>query len=178
MVSRDVWKTWPSGLSYDKNLGLRPLLLSTDSLEPCLSHGMGDHDQILHPHSTLNLNACVCPFILDHTTAHACRNISICICICTVLQQNIISIFVCMRQFVLHMYFSCLLKIHVFVTDIYCMLPISFSLANDSAQPGNGTIWLDDVRCQGHESDLEDCDHSPWAEHDCDHNDDVGVQCY
>ena len=48
MVSHAVWKTWPSGLSYDKNLGLRPRFLSTESLGPCFSHGMGDHDQILH----------------------------------------------------------------------------------------------------------------------------------
>ena len=33
--------------SYDKNLGLRPRFLSTESLGPCFSHGMGDHDQIL-----------------------------------------------------------------------------------------------------------------------------------
>ena len=43
-----MWKTWPSGLSNDKNLGLRPRFLSTESLGPCFSHGMGDHDQILH----------------------------------------------------------------------------------------------------------------------------------
>ena len=48
MVSHAVWKTWPSGLSNDKNLGLRPRFLSTESLGPCFSHGMGDHDQILH----------------------------------------------------------------------------------------------------------------------------------
>ena len=48
MVSRAVWKTWPSGLSNDKNLGLRPRFLSTESLGPCFSHSMGDHDQILH----------------------------------------------------------------------------------------------------------------------------------
>ena len=47
MVSHAVWKTWPSGLSYDKNLGLRPRFLSTESLGPCFSHGTGDHDQIL-----------------------------------------------------------------------------------------------------------------------------------
>ena len=47
MVSRAVWKTWPLGLSYDKNLGLRPRFLSTESLGPCFSHGTGDHDQIL-----------------------------------------------------------------------------------------------------------------------------------
>ena len=53
MVSRAVWKTWPSGLSNDKNLGLRPRFLSTESLGPCFSHGMGNHDQILH-HSPRN----------------------------------------------------------------------------------------------------------------------------
>ena len=47
MVSHVVWKTWPSGLSCDKNLGLPPRFLSTESLGPCFSHGMGDHDQIL-----------------------------------------------------------------------------------------------------------------------------------
>ena len=47
MVSHAVWKTWPSGLSNDKNLGLRPRFLSTESLGPCFSHGTGDHDQIL-----------------------------------------------------------------------------------------------------------------------------------
>ena len=47
MVSHTVWKTWPSGLSSDKNLGLRPRFVSTESLGPCFSHGMGDHDQIL-----------------------------------------------------------------------------------------------------------------------------------
>ena len=35
------------GLSNDKNLGLRPWILSTESLGPCFSHSMGDHDQIL-----------------------------------------------------------------------------------------------------------------------------------
>ena len=43
MVSHAVWKTWPSGLSYDKNLGLRPRFLSTESLGPCFSHSMGSN---------------------------------------------------------------------------------------------------------------------------------------
>ena len=48
MVSHDVWKWWPLGLSDDKDLGFRPRFLSTESLGPCSSHVMGDHDQILH----------------------------------------------------------------------------------------------------------------------------------
>ena len=35
MVSHAVWKTWPSGLRNDKNLGLQPRFLSTGSLGPC-----------------------------------------------------------------------------------------------------------------------------------------------
>ena len=48
MFSHAVWKTWPSGLSNDKNLVLRPRFLSTESPGPCFSHSTGDHDQILH----------------------------------------------------------------------------------------------------------------------------------
>ena len=42
---------------------------------------------------------------------------------------------------------------------------------------GNGTIFLDDVVCTGNETDIDDCRHSPWANHNCGHNEDVGVQC-
>ena len=59
MVSHAVWKTWPSGLSYDKNLGLRPRFLSTESLGPCFLHGTGDHDQLLqHVISNSSLGSC------------------------------------------------------------------------------------------------------------------------
>ncbi len=43
--------------------------------------------------------------------------------------------------------------------------------------PGNGTIWLDDVSCQGMETDLYQCNHSPWGQHDCGHSEDIGVAC-
>ena len=46
--NRTVAMDWlPSAFSYDKNLGLRPRFLSTESLGPCFSHSTGDHDQIL-----------------------------------------------------------------------------------------------------------------------------------
>ena len=41
-------KTWHSGLDNKNYLGLRAQLLFTESLRPCFSHCMGDHDQILH----------------------------------------------------------------------------------------------------------------------------------
>ena len=42
-----------------KNLGLWPRFLSTESLGPCFSHGMRDHDQVLQ-HSDLKLRHIVC----------------------------------------------------------------------------------------------------------------------
>ena len=44
--------------------------------------------------------------------------------------------------------------------------------------PGSDPIWLDDVNCQAHETDLDDCEHRPWGEHNCDHDNDIGVECY
>ena len=66
MVSHAMWKTWPSGLSNDKNLGLRPRFLSTESLGPCFSHGMGDHDQILQQ-----------AMIWDYVDADLCRHMAL-----------------------------------------------------------------------------------------------------
>ena len=42
---------------------------------------------------------------------------------------------------------------------------------------GNGTIWLDDVQCDGTEERLLDCRATPIGEHNCGHHEDVGVVC-
>ncbi|XP_028928861.1 soluble scavenger receptor cysteine-rich domain-containing protein SSC5D isoform X2 [Ornithorhynchus anatinus] len=42
---------------------------------------------------------------------------------------------------------------------------------------GAGPIWLDDVSCSGREASLADCPAPPWGEHNCDHEEDVGLTC-
>ena len=43
--------------------------------------------------------------------------------------------------------------------------------------PGNGSIWLDDVICDGNEESISDCSHRPWGEHNCLHSEDVSIDC-
>ena len=54
-------KPGPRASIMKKNLGLRPRFLSTESLGPCFSHSMGDHDQILHPIFQSTICCCQCP---------------------------------------------------------------------------------------------------------------------
>ncbi|XP_070801792.1 neurotrypsin-like [Pituophis catenifer annectens] len=49
--------------------------------------------------------------------------------------------------------------------------------SKDEFAPGQGFILLDDVACIGTESSLMDCPHSNWGQHDCSHEEDVGICC-
>ncbi|XP_025112203.1 deleted in malignant brain tumors 1 protein-like [Pomacea canaliculata] len=43
--------------------------------------------------------------------------------------------------------------------------------------PGQGSILLDDVRCSGSETNLQQCGNKGYYNHDCTHRDDVGIIC-
>ena len=62
-------------------------------------------------------------------------------------------------------------------------LQLGYGTSNATARgggfygPGRGTIWLDDVACDGSESSLTSCANAGWANVDCGHHKDVGVAC-
>ena len=38
-------------------------------------------------------------------------------------------------------------------------------------------IWLDDVDCDGNEDSIDQCRHTTWGNHNCGHDEDVGIRC-
>ena len=42
---------------------------------------------------------------------------------------------------------------------------------------GSGTIWLDNMHCNGSEEDISHCQHSGWGVHNCGHYEDVSINC-
>ncbi len=45
------------------------------------------------------------------------------------------------------------------------------------APEGTGQIWLDHVHCTGSEQNLISCFHGGWGNHNCEHDQDAGVEC-
>jgi len=53
---------------------------------------------------------------------------------------------------------------------------VALTFIDDGSASGM-PIWLDEVRCNGHEMRIEDCRHNSWGVHNCYHSEDVGVRC-
>ena len=43
---------------------------------------------------------------------------------------------------------------------------------------GTGEIWLDNIECNGTETDIIRCRHNGWGVNDCVHHEDVSIACY
>jgi len=43
---------------------------------------------------------------------------------------------------------------------------------------GSGPIWLNNVRCNGTETNIGNCRHGGWDQHSCVHSQDLSVSCY
>ena len=48
---------------------------------------------------------------------------------------------------------------------------------NDQYGPGSGLITVDDLLCEGDESDVSECRSREWSVHDCGHDEDVVIEC-
>ncbi len=53
---------------------------------------------------------------------------------------------------------------------------LAILLTDHNFGEGTGPIWLDDLMCEGDEPSLFDCDGN-LGNHDCTHDEDVGVRC-
>jgi len=43
---------------------------------------------------------------------------------------------------------------------------------------GSGKVWLDDIKCEGFETSIDNCKHARWGKSDCGHKEDAGVKCH
>uniref|UniRef100_A0A8C5I6S1 SRCR domain-containing protein n=1 Tax=Gouania willdenowi TaxID=441366 RepID=A0A8C5I6S1_GOUWI len=57
------------------------------------------------------------------------------------------------------------------------MLGYQLASTTFTAAPGSGSIWLDELRCSGAERDIFDCPSNAVGVHNCNHDEDAGVQC-
>ena len=42
---------------------------------------------------------------------------------------------------------------------------------------GTGQIWMDNLRCTGNETNLDECEFQGWGVHNCGHYEDASVTC-
>ena len=60
---------------------------------------------------------------------------------------------------------------------LFCLAGIPFPTMHAEFGPGSGLIFLDNVNCNGTESNLLQCRGNEPGNHDCGHSEDAGVYC-
>jgi len=65
------------------------------------------------------------------------------------------------------------------LTILFCFVPNRRSgrFLGHEYGSGEGEIWMDNLGCLGTETDLGECQHNGFAQHNCGHEEDVSISC-
>lgn len=53
----------------------------------------------------------------------------------------------------------------------------TYSPSYKQSGTGASKIWLDNIRCAGHEQHISQCSHNGWGTHNCGSSERVGIRC-
>lgn len=68
--------------------------------------------------------------------------------------------------------------LHMNDAKVICRMLGYFGVNHLYELPGNGTIWLSKLGCNGTERSIDKCNHSEWGQTDtCNHMNDVAITC-
>jgi deleted-in-malignant-brain-tumors protein 1 len=66
---------------------------------------------------------------------------------------------------------------HVICRMLGFGLAVSVSCCSQYGISDSQKIWMDDVRCKGHERSIMSCAHRKWGEHNCNSKETAGLVC-
>lgn len=53
----------------------------------------------------------------------------------------------------------------------------AYAIKNAHFGQGKGPIWLDGIQCLGNETNVDQCMHEDWGNHNCKHDEDISLSC-